>query len=245
VQLTHFDIREGVPRIKRIPSRPTVDGASDRKEDRMPIPPKLLLLVIGLISSAVAFSAIGTIAAFLLAGPHPVWFLFGFELVIAITAPMGMLFAMGRFQDGQGLGLACLSGTIAVGSLLGWMGADRHLITSHGDISLKFWLAGRLAAAAALGAMGVWLVLSRNQRSWYYLIRAAACGLPLAGLLCVYVFGRGALGRAVGAIPGWITGTLGAVGAVVAIALISAGVHCLIRAFEMGRIENETDFRRS
>ena len=59
---------------------------------------------------SVVTGALGMIVASLLLGPKPVWVLFGFETVIAVAAPMGVLFALGRFQDGRLLDLCMRDG---------------------------------------------------------------------------------------------------------------------------------------
>src|SRR3954465_10295691 len=142
----------------------------------------------------------------------PIWLMFGFEIVIAVATVLGLQFALGRYQDGQGLALACVAGTIAVGSVLGWIGAQRHLTTSHGDISLNAWLLGRLAAALALGAVGAVFVLSRNQRSWWHLIKAALLGGPIVMLAAAYVVKPGAITLAISHLPSRVAGGLGVPG---------------------------------
>src|SRR6267142_2051810 len=97
----------------------------------MTIVPKPVRLFVGVLCAVVCLSSLGMIVGAMILSPKPVWVLFGFEVVITVATVLGVLFAMGRFQDGQGLAMACVAGTIAVGSFLGWLGADRHLITSH------------------------------------------------------------------------------------------------------------------
>ncbi len=135
--------------------------------------------------------------------------------------------------------MACVAGTIAVGSFLGWLGAGHHLTIKGTDISLTTWLAGRLASAVALGLVGAVLVLSRNRQSWSYLFKAALAGAPLIILLGVYALKRSAMSSAMGQLPDWVLGLVGTIGGLVAVVLISASVHCLIRAFEMGRTDPE------
>jgi hypothetical protein len=194
-------------------------------------------LFVGILCGVVLLSAVGMIVASLFLVDKPVWVVFGFETVIAIACALGILFALGRFQDGQGLALACVAGTIFVGSFLGWLGTQHHLTTSRGNIPLNTWLLGRVGAAAVLGFVGALLVLSRNPRSWSYVARAAVTGGPVVALLGVYVLRPSAVSGALSRLPGWAVGIMGTLGALVAVALISASVHCLIRAFELGRTE--------
>jgi hypothetical protein len=197
--------------------------------------PQPVRLFVGILCAMVLLSAAGMIFAALILSDKPVWVLFGFEVAIAVASVLGILFSRGRFQDGQGLAMACVAGTIGVGSFLGWLGTQHHLTTTHGDIPLNTWLLGRLGAAAALGAVGALLVLSRNPRSWSYLWKSALTGGPLVVLLAAYFIKRAALSSALAALPGWIAGLTAILGGLVAIVLISASVHCLIRAFELGR----------
>src|SRR3954466_11027292 len=90
----------------------TLGRLGSRRGLRMTMPPKPVRVMVGTLCAVICLSAIAMAAAALLVSRSPVWFLFGFEVVIAITAPMGVLFAMGRFQDGQGLALLCIAGTI-------------------------------------------------------------------------------------------------------------------------------------
>src|SRR5436189_5413138 len=90
---------------------------------------------VGAICGAVLLSALAMVVASTLLVATPVWVLFGFELVIAIACVTGLQFAAGKYQDGQGLAMACVAGTIAVGSFLGWLGSRHRITTSRGGIS--------------------------------------------------------------------------------------------------------------
>jgi hypothetical protein len=197
--------------------------------------PQPVRLFVGILCAVVLLSALGMIVAALFLSSKPVWVLFGFEFAISVASVLGILFARGKFQEGQGLAMACVAGTIAVGSFLGWLGTQHHLTTARGDIPLNTWLLGRLAAAAALGAVGAMLVLSRNPRSWSYLLKSAITGGPLLILLAAFFVKRSAFTGALGHLPDWIAGLAAILGGLVAVVLISASVHCLIRAFELGR----------
>jgi hypothetical protein len=208
------------------------------EDDRMSAAPKLVSLFVGIVCALVLLSSLGMIVASTVLVEPPVWVLFGFEVVVAIAMVLGILFARGKYQDGQGLALACVAGTIAVGSFLGWLGAQHHLtMRSGGVVSLTGWLMARLLAAAVLGGLASLLVLSRNPRSWSYMLKAAMAGGPLLLVMAVYALKPAALSSAMNAMPGWLAGMVGTVGAIAAVVLISASVHCLIRAFELGRTE--------
>jgi len=206
----------------------------------MTMAPKSVRVFVGVLCAVVLLSCLGMIVAATALSDKPVWVLFGFEVVISIAMVLGMFFARGRYQDGQGLTMACVAGTIAVGSFLGWIGTRHHLTTSRGDISLNAWLMGRMGAAAALGVVGAMLVLARNPKSLRYVFRSAVTGGPLVVLLGLYALKPTVITTAVSHLPDWAAGMIATLGGVVAIVLISASVHCLIRAFELGRIEPQS-----
>ena len=125
-----------------------------------------------------------------------------------------------------------MSGTILVAAGLGWQGAGRQLFS----VSLTPILGGRVLASMVLGAIGAWTVLARDKRSLRLAFVGALLILPvLIGAGAVFhPTGRRILDTVMGTSPGMQF--LVAVGgfAVVAV-LLSAGLHLLIRAFEMGR----------
>jgi hypothetical protein len=88
-----------------------------------------------------------------------------------------------------------------------------------------------------LGLIGALLVLSRNPRSWAYAWKAGLAGGPIVILAAVYVLRRSIITGALASMPGWMAGMIGTLGGVLAVVLISASVHCLVRAFELGRTE--------
>ena len=138
----------------------------DQATENLGIPPigRGPRVVVGLVSAAVLVSAV---AGAVLAAVQPAidpslkssWALVGFEVVVAVAALLGVIAALGKFGEGPGMALACVAGTILLGSALGWQGAGRQLL-GH---SLMPYLAARVAAALVLGAIGAWVavVLSR------------------------------------------------------------------------------------
>ncbi len=214
----------------------TVNVESSMPREVPPIPPlpRLLVLLVSLavLCSAVLLAGLAAGAPLLARDQRPSWALFGFEAVVAVAAVLGVLMGRGRYSDGPGLGLACVAGTILVGSALGWAGAGKVLL----GVSLKPVLGGRALASLAIASVGAWCVLARNPRS----IRLALFGAILIAPIVLGVgaamtpAGRRLLDKAMAASPG--TQFIGAVGGFTVVAvLLSAGTHLLIRAFEMGR----------
>jgi hypothetical protein len=203
----------------------------------MTLPPKSVRLVIGVLCGVVALSALAFAGAALFAGPKVNRVLLGFESVTLAASILGVLFARGKFQDGQGLAMACVAGTVFVAAVLGYLGSKGNLVTNRGDVPLKMYLLARVGCACVLGVVGAGLVLSRNARSWSYLWKSAATGLPVLAAAAAFVLSPGAVRGVLSKFPGWLAGMGLTVGGLLAVVLISASVHCLIRAFEMGKTE--------
>lgn len=193
------------------------------------------------ISGAVLLSALGAAVLALLspaisAGSQVSWPLVGFEAVVALAAVMGVLFGVGRYAQAPGLALACVAGTIFVGSGLAWQASGRTLV-GH---SLTPLLLARVGSAALLGLCACVCVLGRDPRSWRTAALGAALACPgsLLALSLASDVGRRTLEGALGRIPALQT-TIEIAGAIVLGAMFAAGGHLLIRAFEMGRTEAE------
>lgn len=196
-------------------------------------------MVVGVVSAAVALSALGLGLGAVFIAPKVVWVLLGFEVVTLVAAVLGLLFALGRFQDGQGLALACIAGTFFIAAVLGFVGAGRQLPTADGGIPLKGLLLGRIGAALLLGGVGAGLVLMRDRRSWGYLGRSAALGGPVVLALGAYIVSPGKVTGLLGSLPGWALGLGLTVAGLLAVVMVSASVHLLVRAFELGRVEEK------
>lgn len=194
-------------------------------------------LVVGVISLAVLVSALVLAAVSLLGTVRPTWLLFGFECVVLVAGVLGLIAARGRFREGPGLALACVGGTILVASFLGWLAVRGELPLKGTSVSLKGWLAGRVAAGLMLGMLGGLTVLARNPESWKYILRALVAGLPLGAMGIAAVALRGRLVDLISGLPGILGVVVWALLAVLAGISLCAAVHCTIRAFELGRGE--------
>ena len=221
-------------------------GTADPSGLPPPIPAALraVVLVVSLIvavsAAAGAFFAVAQPS--LAAGQRVSWTLMGFELVILISAGIGILAARGRYREGPALALACVAGTILLGSAMGWQGAGRQLV----GVSLTPFLAARALASATLGAIAAWAVLSRNGRSWRPLVLGLMCGVPvLAGSAALLVPAvRRPLETALATSPAFqLSAAL--VGYFAATVLLSACVHLIVRAFELGREPRSATSRRA
>lgn len=183
------------------------------------------------ISTIVLLSSITAILTGGFSKPPP-FFMLGFEVVIVLACAFGVLIGIGRFQSGPAIALACVAGTIGIGSLLGYLGAGRRL----GGVDLTPFLLARGAAAGAIAMIAAVIVLKRDtSRSFPALIRGLAFGGALVIFLAaVYwirtsVFAHGPLAKA----------GLVILSGIVGLALLAAAVHYSIKAFEFGRLKDD------
>ncbi|MFM9994198.1 MAG: hypothetical protein ACKVU4_00185 [Phycisphaerales bacterium] len=202
----------------------------------MPEPSRTLRLLAAALSVAVACSALAGAVLALTANVRPAWALFGFEVVIAVSCVFGVQFGRGRYRHAPGMALACVAGSVFVGSVLGYMSLRPPAL---GGVGLKPFLAARVLVAGLIAGAGAACVLSRHPKSWRLAITGAVLGAPVmaAGAIAVIPALRGLAAPLTGMGP---MGQLAAgVGLFVVLGgLLCASAHLLIRAFELGRPEN-------
>jgi len=197
--------------------------------------PMVSRVVIGLVSLSVLLSALVLAPVSVLGTVRPTWMLFGFEMVVILTGVLGLLAARGRFREGPGMAMACIGGTIALASFLGWVGIRGELPLKASTVSMTGWLGARLAAGALLTLVGAASVLGRNPRSLGYIVRAGIAAAPLAALGAAGVLYRGRLVDAISGLPGFLGVVVWALLGVTCAVAVCAAAHCTIRAFELGR----------
>lgn len=167
------------------------------------------------------------------------WFRIGFEVVLAIAGVIGVLTALGRFRQAPAWAMACVGGATVVCALLantaGGVGqvagfspgaiVRSALADTHSAIRLG-------VGFGALGLSALTLMLRSPGTSFRRLALGLLCLAPVAI--------AGALWFA-GPLSQWVTGlnpivqtVLATLAFVAAVALISAGGHCLVRALEAG-----------
>lgn len=201
--------------------------------------PRVFRLAVGVLSGLVLLSTVPMLVASILLSPRPVWIMFGFELVVALSCVTGLLAAWGRFREAPAMAVLCVAGPVFVGAVLAYFGVGRALTLEGREepISLDLWVIGRIAVALALAGIAAVLVLMRSSRCWGYAAKAAAAGAPLVLAGGVLVMFRGPVAGAIGGLPGLVQIALGGLAAVVGLVLFSAAAHFTIRAFEEGRME--------
>ena len=199
--------------------------------------PKWMNLTVGAIGLMIVLSALATGTASVTLAERPAWLVLGFECVALSAGVLGVLYARGHFRDAAGLALASMAGSVAVAAFLGWLSVQGRLQVKGTDvpISLAPLLAGRLGCAGLIGLFGAGIVLTRHPQSTRYLITSIATGAALAGLLGVLFVARARIISASESLPGVLSAAVATLVGLGAVILLSASVHCLIRAFELGR----------
>jgi hypothetical protein len=196
----------------------------------IPAVPRGLGVFVAGVSAVVLLSSLVGAGAAALNSP-PVWFMLGFEVVIAVAAVFGVLTGMGRFGEGPALALVCVAGAVGAGSLLGYLAGQGNI-----GIGLKPFLLAREASAAAIaGAGGVIVMMRRPQVSVRRMAIGLACAGSFAGICAgLWVFGNrlSGLGTMAGALVGLAS-------AVTLLALLAAAVHLIIGAFEAGALDED------
>lgn len=204
--------------------------------------PKLVRLVVGALCVAVFLSALVTAAAGAFLAVNTPWILIGFELVVIVAAVIGILLALGRLPEGQGLAILCVAGTFPFAAFCSWLSlAPTHELVLNPDkpgVSLTTWAMARAGAGTLLGLIAAFAVLRRQPgRSIGYLLRAALAIAPVAILAAIMKLAPGILRSAADALPDWLGAAIAVIGALLALVLISISAHCVIRSFEAGRTD--------
>jgi hypothetical protein len=182
----------------------------------------------GVLLALVAFSGLaGLVAAAIL--PKPAWTLFGFEVVVTVSAVLGLGFARSGCRDAPAIGLACIGGCIGAASVLGYLSVQGIL----GGLSLTPFVAGRCGATLAIGGLALIAAMRGDRRSWTTLFKGGLVGLPaLAGAaLLILPVGRPVL-SAVSNLGGFAAFVIGTVAFLALTASAAAGAHLVIRSFQ-------------
>jgi hypothetical protein len=202
-----------------------------RDQDQMTKALRLVTLVIcGVVFlSALAGAGLAVLLPLMVEGQRTALALFGFEVVVAVSGVIGVLVGLGRMRGAPGMALACIGGTILLGSALGWQGAGRSLA----GVSLTPFLGLRMVAAVVLLGAAAATVLGRERRSWRPAAVGGLLGVPVVVSAAAFVHpaGRRMLETLFAESGAVLTGT--AVVVVVVLAgLLAASVHLIVGAFD-------------
>lgn len=201
-------------------------------------------------------SALSSIALIPLAAINNLWFLTLFEATSLLAAVVGFLTLRGRFAQGPVLSLLFTGGTIASLAILAepitvarFLGTQGNPIVLAGFEILPL-MAARVVAGVIVGLGAVTIAWARRpNRSAGYLLRSAAATI-LAVLIAVPIAWPGATPSRTGwrapldiaakgfdalPLPVQLIAMIAAF--FIVLALVSAAGHCLIRSFEVARID--------
>ncbi|MBS0192326.1 MAG: hypothetical protein U0573_06845 [Phycisphaerales bacterium] len=132
--------------------------------------PSHLRISTAALSALVLAASVATIVAGFLVPQHPAWALIAFELLTALAGGFGLALAAGRFAEGPGMALACISGTILASSILGYLGATGQI----GDWKLQGWLIAHILISLLLALIAISSVLGRTPGAWLVALRGFA-----------------------------------------------------------------------
>jgi hypothetical protein len=184
-------------------------------------------------SAAILLSALAGAPLAAIAPDKPAWPMLGFEVVIALAGIIGLFLGFTRPTQSPGLAMLCVAGTVFLCAALGYLSVGGSL----GSFPMKLWLLLRLALAAITGAAAAWAVLgSRPGETLPKATVGIALLAPSAAAVGLVVTGTlPKLASLVPAsVPSGVLLTAGVLIGTAAAATLCAGVHKIIRAFEIG-----------
>lgn len=165
-----------------------------------------------------------------------VWGGLGFGVIGIVSALFGGLLGLGRFGQGPAMGALCVAGATLTCGVLGWLDLRSNLLSVPELARLvRPWLLAVAVTALAQGGVAALAVLVRRALSWKYLVSGVVI-LALCGGMLALVRGPGS-----GLLSAWEGGgealrvTILLALSFVALVLLSAGGHLVIRAFEVTR----------
>jgi hypothetical protein len=198
--------------------------------------------MVGVLCAAVLLSALATTGAAVFLAANTPWILIGFEAVVIVASIIGILFALGRVPEGQGLALLCVAGTFPFAAFCTWLSlAPTHELVLNPDkpgVSLSTWAVARGGAGALLALIAAYAVLRRQPMvSIGYLIRAALAIAPVILIGGLIKLAPAVVQKVTDVLPDWLAAVIAVIAGLVALVLISVSAHCVIRSFEAGRTD--------
>jgi len=196
------------------------------------VPPPIRIAA-GLASLVLGLSVIyGMTQAF--GGARPNWAVFGFEAITLLAAGFGLVHARGRFLDGPALLYANIVAVVVIGTGLSLvsLGFPPRQVLVH-----PFML-GRLGLAGVYAMLAIGVVFRTRRSSWQAFAIGTTLTMAALGLGGLAWVTRGSWFMPTTGIARIITTTGALLGAVVLSGLFCAGVHFVIRAFELGHAHN-------
>lgn len=194
--------------------------------------PRALSLAALALFSLVALSGLAGMVAAAIPMPKSAWTLFGFEFVVTASAVLGFAYAKGGCRVSPAIGLASLGGCIGAASLLGFLSVQQRL----GSVDLTAFVAVRCLAAAALGGLALIAGMNGERRSWATLFKGVLAGIPAVVGVAIFALPAGKpILNAFSNLGGFAGFILGTVVFLLLTASASAGVHLVIRSFQIAQ----------
>ncbi len=189
----------------------------------------------GGVCAVIGVSALAGGVASVLPLPKPAWAMFLFEPVHLLACVLGLMFARGRFNNHAAMTLLSIAGVFILASPLAFIAIRGERISAIFGPVLLLRTACGIALAATAGA----LVLNRKPATWRpFLIGSALLApLGLVGGLFITGIGRGSM-QAVLGMAGFAGFMVQLVLFMVVTALLAAGVHLVVRAFEQAQTQS-------
>jgi len=195
----------------------------------MPRVPRVILLVAAALGALLGLSVVyGMVQAF--SGSRTNWAVFGFEAITLLAAGFALIHARGRFTHAPALLYANIVLVVVVSTGLGLvsLGLPPRKVLVH-----PFMLA-RLGIAAAYGVLILAVVFRARRSLWLrFAMGGILTALPLLASAGAWMTRSSWLAPTQGITRIAIT-SAAIIGSLVAIGVLCAGVHQLIRAFELG-----------
>jgi len=198
-----------------------------------------VLAALGLFA-LVALSGLAGMAAAAIPMPKSAWTLLGFEFVVTASALLGLYYAKGGCRISPAIGLASLGGCIGAASLMGFLSVQQRL----GGVDLTAFVAIRCLLAAAIGGLALIAGMNGDRHSWTTLIKGVLAGIPAALGVAIFALPVGKpILDAFSNLGGFAGFILGTVVFLLLTASASAGVHLVIRSFQLAQANDRPSGR--
>lgn len=191
--------------------------------------PKANLFIAGLGAVLALTGLFGLYLGTLSAGTL-VWPMLLFEPVVAGCGIVAACVGLRIQKSSVPMALATAAGCAAVAGFLSTVSGRNTL----GGSMLVPLLGVRLAIAVLLGVWAAWLVLGPNRRAWERLLVGTVLLVAGAGLSSVAFIGPAKpLRDWLLSLGGFVASAAALVGFIVFVILVAAGIHLVVRPFEM------------
>jgi hypothetical protein len=204
----------------------------------MPKTPKPILIAAALISAFVLVTVgFGLVHAI----QSQASFRIGFESVLLIASLMGLLTGLGRFRSSTAMALMCVAGVVVFCSFFSYLtrggrpaAIGMRLLV---DLVSDPFTAARLASGVTLALLSILTIVLREPTiATKRFVLGIALLAPVVGGLALWRVGS--VANAISSLHPLVLTAIGFVAFFLTVALVSSGVHFLIRSIEAGVDKN-------